>query len=280
MSAMHDSNHSNTATSSHNDNDEQANTTELPSKQKQAAVIVIGNEILSGRTQDLNLNYIAKELNKLGINLAEGAVIVDDIDIIVCKVTEFSQKYDYVFTTGGIGPTHDDLTSEAIAQATSTKLELNQVVKEVLEDFYVDKGGLNEARLKMAMFPEGAEIIPNKISSAPGYKINNIFALAGIPKILQAMFDALKPHLEAGPLTTNISVNIKVSESKLASRLGLLQFEYPDVSIGSYPYTHNDNPCTSVVMRSLNKSDARRAAQSIVHYCSKSNLIILDEQST
>jgi len=160
-----------------------------------ACVLIIGNEILSGRTQDVNLNFLAKGLNEAGVRLREARVVPDVPDTIVATVNAVRALYDYVFTTGGIGPTHDDITSECVARAFGVKLILHPDAKRILETHY-KPGGLNEARLRMAHVPEGAELILNPVSLAPGFRIGNVFVMAGVPLVMQAMFDGVKGSLE------------------------------------------------------------------------------------
>ena len=162
-----------------------------------ASLIIIGNEILSGRTQDKNLSYLANWLNEIGIQLTEVRVIRDEEDVIVETVNHLRKTYDYVFTTGGIGPTHDDITSESIAKAFSVDLEINQGALSILKEYYKD-GELTEARMKMTKMPVGSELIENPVSRAPGFKMDNVFVLAGIPGIMQGMLEGARQFLKKG----------------------------------------------------------------------------------
>ena len=218
-----------------------------------AAVLVIGNEILSGRTQDANLVYIAKGLAGQGVILREARVIPDIPDIIVASVNELRAKFDYVFTTGGIGPTHDDITSECVARAFGVKLILHPVAHKLFSDYY-KPGELNEARLRMAMVPEGATLISNPISLAPGFAIGNVFVMAGIPSIMQVMFDGVKQGLKGGPPVLSRTINCGVPEGLLAKGLGEIQDRYGDLDIGSYPYSRRGQFNVALVLRGRDAS--------------------------
>src|SRR6266568_2862717 len=200
-----------------------------------ACVVIIGNEILSGRTQDANLAFLAQGLNEAGVRLREARVIPDDTETIVSTVNEARAAFDYVFTTGGIGPTHDDITALSIAQAFGVKLIIHPEAKRILESHY-PSGGLNEARLRMAQVPEGASLLPNPISRAPGFRIANVFVLPGVPQIMQAIFNELKHRLKGGAKVLSRSVSCTLSEGAIAKDLGALQERYGDLEIGSYPY--------------------------------------------
>ncbi len=231
-------------------------------KQKTAGVIIIGNEILSGRTQDLNVSYIGKNLEKLGIVLTEVIVIPDIEETIIDKVKAYSENYDYVFTTGGIGPTHDDITTASIAKAFEVKLLRNPEAVACMERYY-DPGTMTEARLKMADIPEGASLIENSVSGAPAFQINNVFVLAGVPDIMRAMFDALINRLIGGPpiLTTSVCTNL--TESKLAEGMTKIQNECEEVSIGSYPYFKRGKLGVNIVLRSIDKALLLKQAELI-----------------
>lgn len=219
-----------------------------------AAIIIIGNEILSGRTLDTNTQYIAKRLSELGIILLETRTIPDDHDVIVNVILNIkSKKYDYIFTTGGIGPTHDDITSQAIADALNVPLELNQQAYKLIKDFYTDKGmELNKAREKMAYLPRDCSLINNPVSSAPGFIIQNIFVMAGVPHIMQAMFESLSNSLRKGDIIKSRSIDVMIGESSIAAELCAIQDKYNDVAIGSYPFEIDNKHGTSLVLRSVN----------------------------
>jgi molybdenum cofactor synthesis domain-containing protein len=221
-----------------------------PQRSPTACVLVIGNEILSGRTQDTNLNYIAKGLAERGVRLKEARVIPDIADVIVETVNEVRAKYDYVFTTGGIGPTHDDITAENIARAFGVKLTLNPEIHRMMLERY-PPGQLNEARLRMAHTPEGASLVPNPIQGPPGFRMGNVFVMAGVPRIAQGMFDAIRHELNGGPPILSRSVNCKLPEGTIARGLGEIQTRYPEFDIGSYPTFARGAPETNLVLRGI-----------------------------
>lgn len=199
-----------------------------------AAVVLIGNEILSGRTQDANLGYIAQRLNEAGVRVTEGRVVADVEADIIEAVNACRARHDYVFTTGGIGPTHDDITSACVAKAFGLPLLLNGEAKARLERHYpADR--LNEARLRMAMVPEGASLIDNPISAAPGFRIENVFVLAGVPVIMRAMIDGLLHTLSGGAPMRSRTFRTNLGEGTMAADLTALQDAFGDVEIGSYP---------------------------------------------
>ena len=216
-----------------------------------AGVIIIGNEVLSGRTQDTNLAYMGKQLDALGITIMEARVIPDVEQTIINTVNHFRKTYSYVFTTGGIGPTHDDITSAAIAKTFNVSLEKNVEAVRLLEKYY-EPGGINEARMKMAHIPKGAKLIDNPSSGAPGFQIENVFVMAGVPAIMQLMFDGITNRLTGGDPIITVNVATNIGEGVFAADLGILQDEYPDISIGSYPYFRNRKLGVNLVMRSTN----------------------------
>ena len=220
---------------------------------KTAGVIIIGNEILSGRTQDLNVSYIGQKLGDLGIVLAEVIVIPDVEETIIERVRSYADNFDYVFTTGGIGPTHDDITTASIAKAFSVKLIRHPDAVATMEDYY-DPGTLTEARLKMADIPEGATLIDNPVSGAPGIQIENVFIMAGVPEIMQAMLDGLTDRLIGGPPILTASVSTNLTESKLAEGMSKIQDKCTEVSIGSYPYFKRGKLGVNIVLRSIDKT--------------------------
>jgi len=213
-----------------------------------ACVLIIGNEILSGRTQDANLAFLAQGLNEVGIRLREARVIPDDREAIIRTVNEARSKFDYVFTTGGIGPTHDDITSACIAQAFGVQLIVHPEARRILESHY-PPGALNEARLRMAQVPEGAVLLPNPISRAPGFRIDNVFVLPGVPQIMQAIFSELQHRLKGGEKVLSRSVSCTLGEGTIARDLAALQDRYPDVEIGSYPYFRRSDFGVTLVVR-------------------------------
>ena len=213
-----------------------------------ASLLVIGDEILSGRTVDQNINFLAKNLSEIGISLKEVRIVGDSENEIILAVNELRKKFDYVFTSGGIGPTHDDITSLTIAKAFDDDLVLNEVAYKILIQHY-GKNNVNEARLKMAYIPKTASLLDNPISSAPGFRIKNVFVMAGIPKIFQAMFEASKKDLKIGCKIISREIKISLTESVIAKDLADLQNQYQYISIGSYPFEGG----TSLVFRGYNK---------------------------
>jgi molybdenum cofactor synthesis domain-containing protein len=213
-----------------------------------ACVLIIGNEILSGRTPDANLAFLAKGLAEAGIRLREARVIPDDKDAIVAAVNEVRQKFDYVFTTGGIGPTHDDITAASVAAAFAVELALNPEAKRLLEGHY-PPGALNPARLRMAYMPQGATLLPNPVSRAPGFRIANVFVLAGVPQVMQATFNELRHRLKGGARMLSRSVSCALGEGTIAQDLAALQQRYPDLEIGSYPYFRRGDFGVTLVVR-------------------------------
>lgn len=218
-----------------------------------AAIIIIGNEILSGRTLDKNTQHIAESLTKLGIVLEEVRIIPDQENRIIETVNQLRQHVNYVFTTGGIGPTHDDITTPSIAKAFGVPVVRNKEAADALTQKYESEGKLNEYRLKMADVPEGADLIANPISIAPGYRMENVFVLAGIPAIMQVMFDHVIPHLKTGSPIHSKSISGYILEGDIAEILGDLQKQYHDVEIGSYPFVKDKGPGTTLVFRSTNE---------------------------
>ncbi len=229
-----------------------------------ACVIVIGNEILSGRTEDKNINFIAKRCDKIGVSVNEVRIIPDEPQVIKDTVLNCYKNFDYVFTTGGIGPTHDDITTECIASAFKLDVEVNPEALKRLKNHYKKlKVELNESRIKMAKIPKGALLIDNPVSSAPGFIVKNVYVLPGVPKILQAMFNGLEDKIRG--ITNIISKNIIVysPEGEIADFLETIQNEYIDVSIGSYPYFRPPDVGTNIVLRSINKTLINEASIAI-----------------
>lgn len=226
-----------------------------------ACLIVIGNEILSGRTRDANLPFLARTLNDWGVRLREARVIPDDTETIVATVNECRAAFDHVFTSGGIGPTHDDITAAAIAKAFGVALVRNPEAVARLEAQY-DPADLTEARLKMADIPEGATLIDNPVSRAPGFRLENVFVLAGVPVILQAMVAGLRHEIAGGRPMLSRTVTAAIAEGVLAPGLAALQEEFPDIEIGSYPFFRLRKFGVSVVLRGTDPArlDAAAAA--------------------
>src|SRR5262245_23285292 len=228
-----------------------------------AAVLVIGNEILSGRTKDANLAWLAVELNKLGIRLREARVIPDVEAEIVAAVNQLRARHDYLFTTGGIGPTHDDITAECVAKAFGVPLIRNKEAVRRLEAHYRDRAMLNEARLRMANSPEGATLVDNPVSKAPGFQIGNVFVFAGVPVIMQGMFDSLRHRLVGGAPLLARTVNCDIPEGLMAKGLGEIQNADSAVEIGSYPYMRMGKAGAAIVLRSTDQARLARATDAV-----------------
>ena len=216
-----------------------------------AALIVIGDEILSGRTHDKNIAQVASWLGVQGIRLKEVRVIADDMDSIAAAVNELRTRHDYLFTTGGIGPTHDDITVDAIAAALGIGVEVHPDARAILEGYYQSRGGLTEARLRMARVPAGADLIPNRYTGAPGIRIGNLFIMAGVPSITAGMLDALTGELEGGAVLLSETIGCWVQESEVANLLGTTEKAHPSCQIGSYPFWRDGRTGANFVIRSI-----------------------------
>ena len=216
-----------------------------------AALVVIGDEILSGRTQDRNVGQVATWLNDHGIRLAEVRIIPDDLDRIGETINALRSQHDYLFTTGGIGPTHDDITVDAIAAAFGVPVIVHPDARRILEDYYRGRpGGLTEARLRMARTPEGAELLLNPSSGAPGVKMGNVYILAGVPHIAASMLEALTGKLEGGRPIVSVTVGARAPESDVADLLRETEEAHPGVAIGSYPFFKDGKYGANFVIRS------------------------------
>lgn len=215
-----------------------------------AAMLVIGDEILSGRTLDSNTNHLAKELTTHGIELREVRVVSDDAPAIVAAVKALSNAFDHVFTSGGIGPTHDDITADCIAEAFGALIDVRDDARALLAAHYARQGSeLNEARLRMARIPEGADLIDNPVSIAPGFKLGNVHVMAGVPSVFKAMVATVMPTLTGGAPLLSQSLRIDRGEGDIAGPLGKLAGDYPDLSIGSYPFQKDGKFGSSIVIR-------------------------------
>ncbi len=225
----------------------------------EAALVVIGNEILSGRTQDRNIAFLGKALGEIGIMLAQVRIVPDRFEEIIAAVNELRSRYAYVFTTGGIGPTHDDITAEAIARAFGVPLHHHPEAMAILEAYY-RKGEFNEARQRMARTPLGAVLVENPVSKAPGFRMENVYSFAGIPAVMQAMFKSIRHELGGGARMLSATVPTALAEGDIADRLEAIQKKYPDVEIGSYPYYQKGRYGTNIVLRATN-SERLKAAE-------------------
>ena len=234
------------------------------SRQWTAALVVIGDEILSGRTQDKNVAQVALWLNQHGIRLAEVRIIPDDIGRIAETVNELRAAHDYLFTTGGIGPTHDDITVDAMAQAFGVPVIVHPEARKILEDYYAGRPGrLTEARLRMARVPQGAELIANPSSGAPGIKIGNVFVMAGVPGIAASMLEALTGKLEGGLPIVSVTVGARAPESDVAELLRETEAANPGVAIGSYPFFKDGRYGANFVIRSEDGVLAKRTGDQL-----------------
>ena len=228
-----------------------------------AGLVVIGDEILSGRTQDRNIAQIATWLNVQGIRLAEVRVVPDIEERIIEGVNALRSTYDYCFTTGGIGPTHDDITVDAVARALAVPVVVHPDARAILERYYADKGGLNEGRLRMARVPEGAELIPNYMSGAPGIRIGNLFLMAGVPHITAGMLDALTGALEGGRPLVSVTVGAFAPESEVAEMLREAERATDGIAIGSYPFFKEGRVGSNFVVRSEDEGLAQAVADEL-----------------
>jgi molybdenum cofactor synthesis domain-containing protein len=225
-----------------------------------ACLLIIGNEILSGRTKDANLNFLALELNKLGVQLRECRVIPDVEQTVVDTLNEVRKKFDYVFTTGGIGPTHDDITADCIAKAFGVGISEHPEAVARMTKHYGDPALFTPARRRMARIPHGGVLVDNPVSIAPGFQMENVFTFAGIPKIMQAMFESMKHRLVGGAPVISRTVRTNLPEGIIAEPLGALQKRFDDLDIGSYPGFRNGQVSVSLVLRGTD--DARLVAAS------------------
>ncbi len=239
--------------------------------QPTAAIIIIGNEILSGRTQDTNIAYIGKKLAAIGVDLLEVRVIPDEEDRIINTVNDVRCSYTYVLTTGGIGATHDDITAASIAKAFDRPFVENQEALKILEEHYNDtlwhhgsQVSFNESRRRMAMMPKGVTLIENPVSKAPAFQIENVFVLAGMPSVMQGMLEYVLPRLETGKPFYYNTVTSNVLEGTIAEKLTEIQNQYPEVSIGSYPFYKVPDIGTSLVIRGQDKDIIIQATEDII----------------
>ena len=235
-------------------------------KKISAAIIIIGNEILSGRTQDINVVSISKWLNELGVKLEEVRVIPDIEDSIVKTINEVRKNFRYVFTTGGIGPTHDDITSKSIAKAFNLSYGFHKEAYKILEKYYKPEN-FNDGRKKMAKLPDKAELIFNPSSGAPGFIVDNVFCLPGVPSILKSMLGGLNGKIKGGKKILSKTVSLSTVESEIASSLEKVQNKFKDIEIGSYPFFKQGKVGVSIVMRSTKEnliSECYKAIQSII----------------
>ena len=245
-------------------------------KEINAGIIIIGNEVLSGRTKDINTSSIALWLNPLGIHVKEVRVIADDENTIIDTVNVFRKKFNYVFTTGGIGPTHDDITAESIAKAFNTEYDFHKEAFSILESYY-KPGEFTEGRQKMAKMPTSASLILNPSSGAPGFYIENVFCLPGVPSILKSMLGGLNNVLVGGDPVLSKTLNLRTVESEIAKSLTDVQNKNNDVEIGSYPFFRAGRLGVSIVLRSANKKKLDLCNAEILEFVKSKNIEIIEE---
>ncbi|HXS07419.1 MAG TPA: molybdopterin-binding protein [Rhizomicrobium sp.] len=229
---------------------------------KTAAMLLIGDEILSGRTQDTNSNYVARQLTAIGIDLSEVRVVGDAEDEIVAALNALRSRYDFVFTTGGIGPTHDDITADAVAKAFDVGIGYHPEAYALLEARYAP-GEFNEARKRMARIPDGGALIKNSASVAPGFQIGNVFVMAGVPMVMRAMMEEILPRLPHGAPVLSVTISTALPEGTIAQGLADIQKSYPQTVIGSYPWVRDGKFGAQLVVRSRDASLVEEAARAI-----------------
>ena len=240
-----------------------------------AAILIIGNEILSGRTQDTNTSTIATWLNSIGVKVGEVRVIPDVEQTIVDVLNLLRSEYNYVFTTGGIGPTHDDITAQSVSKAFGIKYEIHKQAYKILETYY-KPGEFNEGRQKMVWMPENANLILNPTSGAPGFSVNNVFCLPGVPSILKSMLGGLKNKIVGGKPILSLTVSLKTVESEIAASLTKVQNSNKDVEIGSYPFFHAGKLGVSIVIRSEDQSKIDECSSQVLNFVNEKNIEVVD----
>ncbi len=240
-----------------------------------AGILVIGNEILSGRTKDTNTSTLATWLNSIGVNVAEARVIPDDEDIIIDTLNILRKKYNYVFTTGGIGPTHDDITAKSVSKAFDLKYEIHQEAFKILESYY-KIGEFNEGRQKMVWMPRNANLILNPTSGAPGFSVENVYCLPGVPSILKSMLGGLKNSIVGGKPILSHTISLRTVESEIANSLTKVQDKYQDVEIGSYPFFQAGKLGVSIVIRSDNQLKIDECNSQILKFVEEKKIKIVD----
>ncbi len=240
-----------------------------------ASILIIGNEILSGRTQDTNTSTIAIWLNSLGVNVGEVRVIPDVEKMIVDNLNLLRSTYDYVFTTGGIGPTHDDITAKSVSKAFGIKYEVHKEAFKILETYY-QPGEFNDGRQKMAWMPENANLILNPTSGAPGFNVENVFSLPGVPSILKSMLGGLTNSIVGGEPIKSLTISLRTVESEIAESLTKVQNKNKDIEIGSYPFFHAGKLGVSIVIRSENQNKIEKCKLQILEFVNKKKIDLID----
>ena len=247
----------------------------MNNKTFQASIIIIGNEILSGRTQDTNTGTLAVWLNSIGVKVSEVRVVPDIEEMIVTTVNSLRKKYDYVFTSGGIGPTHDDITASSISKAFGKKYQIHKEAFKILENYY-KPGEFNEGRQKMVWMPEDASLILNPTSGAPGFYIENVFCLPGVPSILKSMLGSLKNKIIGGEPILSHTISLRTVESEIANSLTKIQMSNRDVEIGSYPFFQAGKLGVSIVLRSEKQSKIDECNSKILKFVKEKKIEIVD----
>ena len=245
-------------------------------KKVNAIIIIIGNEILSGRTQDVNVVHLSKWLNELGVKVEEVRVIPDLENSIIETINEVRKKYNYVFTTGGIGPTHDDITSKSIAKAFNLSYGYHKEAYKILEKYY-NPGKFNEGRKKMAMLPDKALLILNPSSAAPGFIVENVYCLPGVPSILKSMLGGLNNKVAGGKKILSKTLNLKTVESEIATSLEKVQNKFDNLDIGSYPFFRQGKIGVSIVIRSTEKDMVLKCYKDIKSFINKNKIKIIKD---
>ena len=240
-----------------------------------SAILIIGNEILSGRTQDTNTSTLATWLNSIGIKVEEVRVVPDVENIIVETLNLLRSKYDYVFTTGGIGPTHDDITAKSVSKAFEIKYEIHKEAFKILEKYY-KPGEFNEGRQKMAWMPENANLILNPTSGAPGFNVENVFSLPGVPSILKSMLGGLTNRIVGGEPIKSLTISLRTVESEIAGSLTKVQNDNQDVEIGSYPFFHAGKLGVSIVIRSEDQNKIDKCNSQILKFINEKKIEVVD----
>ena len=240
-----------------------------------AAILIIGNEILSGRTQDTNTSTLATWLNSIGVKVKEVRVIPDIEKTIVDTLNVLRKENDYVFTTGGIGPTHDDITAESVSKAFGLKYEIHKEGYKILESYY-KPGEFNEGRQKMIRMPENAELILNPTSGAPGFSVENVFCLPGVPSIMKSMLGGITNKIVGGEPILSKTISLKTVESEIANSLTKVQDKYKDVEIGSYPFFHAGKLGVSIVLRSENQSKIDECNLQILKFVNEKKIEVVE----
>ena len=242
-----------------------------------SGIIIIGNEILSGRTKDLNTSTLSKWLNSIGIKVVEVRSIPDIEEIIINTVNELKQKFDYVFTSGGIGPTHDDITSESLSKAFGIKYEIHKEAYKILEKYY-GEDDFNEGRQRMSWMPSNANLILNSASGAPGFYIENVFCLPGVPSILESMLPSLSNKLVGGEPILSKTISLRTLESEIAKPLKQVQKKNNEVDIGSYPFFRKGKIGVSIVLRSIDQSKIDKCSLQILEFIKEKKIEIVERE--